>query len=216
MTVIDDRFKKELGKRLKILRKEKGLTQAELVEKLSTTFHIDIDEKSVRRYENGTYLPKIDNLIALSEFFGTSLDFLVYGKEMTDENSYTWKDTFRRLNRLIFSAVLLPFREEDKNSPYCGKYYFEAFDEEVTVYMERFFAYAKDKCYSFETREKSPYFDISDLDRLVGNFEDYTDDLSPSAKRLDHILKLSYQDPEKYTAEAIQSIKEKRAEKNSR
>ena len=214
MTVIDDKFKKELGKRLKILRKEKGLTQEELVEKLSTIFHIDIDEKSVRRYENGTYLPKIDNLIALSEFFGTSLDFLVYGKEMTDENSYTWKDTFRRLNRLIFSAVLLPFREEDKNSPYYGKYYFEALDEEVTVYMERFFAYAKDKCYSFETREKSPYFDISDLDRLVGDFEDYTDDLSPSARRLDHVLRLSHHDPEKYTAEAIQSIKEKRAEKD--
>ena len=62
MTIINDDFKKNVGKRLQELREQKGLTIKDVVELLSRDYYCGIDEKSIRRYEKGEFLPKIDKI----------------------------------------------------------------------------------------------------------------------------------------------------------
>ena len=117
MIVVNDEFKTGVGKRLRKLREGQELTINEVAERLSNNYFLDVDEKSIRRYEKGEFLPKIDNLICLAELYDTTLDYIVYGKETSDDNSFTWYDNFKRLNRLIYSlAVGFGKSSEDKIS----------------------------------------------------------------------------------------------------
>ena len=61
----------ELKEKLSQLRKEKGLTQLELAEMLN------ISRQAVSRWEVGTAIPALDNLVILSELYGVPLDDLV-------------------------------------------------------------------------------------------------------------------------------------------
>ncbi len=56
------------------LRKKSGLSQEQLAEKL------DVSRQSVSKWESGISMPETEKLIAISEFFGVSLDALI-GKE---------------------------------------------------------------------------------------------------------------------------------------
>jgi transcriptional regulator with XRE-family HTH domain len=64
----------EAGKRIKQLRKEHKLTQEQLAEK------IGVSARQVRAFESGENGASIDVLVALTEFFDTSLDYLVMGR----------------------------------------------------------------------------------------------------------------------------------------
>lgn len=88
-----------VGIRLKELRNKYKLTIDDLLDRLQDEHNVVIDEKSIRRYENGEFLPKIDNLICLSEIFNTTLDYIIYGKETSDDNSFTYYDNFKRLKK---------------------------------------------------------------------------------------------------------------------
>ena len=116
MTIINDDFKKNVGKRLQELREQKGLTIKDVVELLSRDYYCGIDEKSIRRYEKGDFLPKIDNLICIAELYDTTLDYIVYGKETSDDNSFTWYDNFKRLNRLLYTMQVKMLRDREKVS----------------------------------------------------------------------------------------------------
>lgn len=63
----------ELKRKLADLRKGKGLTQLELAEMLS------VSRQAISRWEVGTAVPSLDNLISLSEVYGVPLDYLVHG-----------------------------------------------------------------------------------------------------------------------------------------
>lgn len=52
------------------IRKEHGLTQQELADKLY------VDKRTISRIENGTYLT-LENLIRISNVFGVSLDYIM-------------------------------------------------------------------------------------------------------------------------------------------
>lgn len=67
------------GKRIKELRKSKEMTQEELADLL------DVTKVSVCGYERGTRSPSIDKLVAISEIFNVSLDYLL-GREIKVEN----------------------------------------------------------------------------------------------------------------------------------
>ena len=67
MVSIDENFKKAVGERLRSLRLKNKYTIENLITKLQNDYFICIDEKSIRRYEKGEFLPKIDNLICLVE-----------------------------------------------------------------------------------------------------------------------------------------------------
>lgn len=57
------------------LRKEKGLTQTDLAEKLN------VSRQAVSRWEMGTAKPEVDTLIAMSELFEVTLDYLLKNQE---------------------------------------------------------------------------------------------------------------------------------------
>ena len=62
---------------LKELRKEKGLTQAQLAERLGVT------NRTVSRWETGTNLPDFDVIIFLSELYGVDIRELLDGERKT-------------------------------------------------------------------------------------------------------------------------------------
>lgn len=59
------------GERLKELRIEKGVGQVELASAICVSKGI------ISLWENGLREPKLSNLIALANFFGVSIDYLV-------------------------------------------------------------------------------------------------------------------------------------------
>lgn len=62
--------------RLKELREESGLSLKEMSKKLNGK----VSAAAIGRWEQGTRIPKMDGLIALADFFGVSIDYLV-GRE---------------------------------------------------------------------------------------------------------------------------------------
>lgn len=69
------------GNRLKILRKERHITQLQLAEQIGQT------ESNVRNYELGKAFPRIPGLMTLAEMFGVSTDFLLGLSDMRNESS---------------------------------------------------------------------------------------------------------------------------------
>ena len=69
----------KIGKFIAALRKEKAMTQEQLGEKLGVT------NKTVSRWETGTYLPDVEMLSLLSQEFGVSINELVSGERLVTE-----------------------------------------------------------------------------------------------------------------------------------
>lgn len=63
-------YKEIFKKRLRILRKEQGETQAQVAAA------IEIGETHYQKFELGSNLPNFMNLIALADHFDVSLDYL--------------------------------------------------------------------------------------------------------------------------------------------
>lgn len=60
----------EFGERLKELRKERGLGQIALAQKLG------VGKSIISLWETGACEPTLSNLIKISKFFGVSIDYL--------------------------------------------------------------------------------------------------------------------------------------------
>ena len=67
--------KHSVGKTIATLRKEKGMTQVELAEKLHIT------DKAVSKWEKDDAFPSIDIFPALATIFGVSVDYLMTGRQ---------------------------------------------------------------------------------------------------------------------------------------
>ena len=68
-----------IGKFIATLRKEKNLTQEQLGEKLGVT------NKTVSRWETGTYLPPAEMLLSMSELFSVSINEILSGRRLSNE-----------------------------------------------------------------------------------------------------------------------------------
>ena len=68
-----------IGKFIAELRKEQELTQEQLGEKLGVT------NKTVSRWETGTYLPPAEVLLAMSDLFSVSINEILSGKRLSEE-----------------------------------------------------------------------------------------------------------------------------------
>ena len=68
-----------LENRLAALRKQVGLSQQDLAERLH------VSRQAVSRWESGESMPTVDNLLYLSSIFGVSVDFLLKGDEAHPE-----------------------------------------------------------------------------------------------------------------------------------
>lgn len=69
----------QTGKFIAALRKEQGLTQEQLGEKIA------VSNKTVSRWETGTYLPPVEALLAMSEVFDVSINEILSGKRLSAE-----------------------------------------------------------------------------------------------------------------------------------
>ena len=69
----------KMGTFLQTLRKEQGLTQEQLGEKLH------VSSKTISRWETGTYMVPVEMLLALSELYQVSMNELVLGERIVPE-----------------------------------------------------------------------------------------------------------------------------------
>lgn len=65
----------KIGKFIAQLRKQEGLTQMQLAERLNIT------DRAVSKWETGKTQPDIDTLKQIAEFFDVSIERIIYGKE---------------------------------------------------------------------------------------------------------------------------------------
>ena len=78
----------KIGRFIAELRKEKNLTQQELADKLNVT------DRAISHWENGRRLPDISLLKELGEVFNVTIDEIISGKRMTeDEQKELFKDS---------------------------------------------------------------------------------------------------------------------------
>lgn len=89
----------KIGKFIAALRKEKGLTQEQLGEKLGVT------NKTVSRWENGNYMPDVEMLSLLSKEFGVTINELIIGERVNSEDFKTAADNnlVTALNNSVFT-----------------------------------------------------------------------------------------------------------------
>lgn len=74
----DERIRKAFGLRVKDLRKQKGLMQKQLADKIS------VSAPQLNKYEGGLHIPPVDKLIQLAEVLDTTVDFLLTGDRTED------------------------------------------------------------------------------------------------------------------------------------
>ena len=67
-----------LGERLKLLRKEKGLKQVEMAKQFNQS------PRAYQYYESGHHVPEFPNLVLLANFYDVSMDYLI-GRSETRE-----------------------------------------------------------------------------------------------------------------------------------
>lgn len=79
------------GAFLKALRAEKGLTQAELAERLNTT------DRSVSRWETGRTMPDISILIELAEFYRVDIKEILDGERQSGKTNEDVKATAEKV-----------------------------------------------------------------------------------------------------------------------
>ena len=93
--------KQKLGSFVSQLRKEKGLTQRELAEKLYTT------DKAVSKWETGTSIPDVAMLVPLAQVLGVTVTELLQGERITRDMPLAETET------LVQAAVTVNNGETD-------------------------------------------------------------------------------------------------------
>lgn len=111
----------ELKEKLVALRKEKGLTQSAVAEKL------DVSRQAISRWESGIALPSTDNLKSLSALYGVPVDYLLNSdteeqrvtKGLEAENTQAYTIPHHCAQR-IQSAMCLHRADLGATHPYPG------------------------------------------------------------------------------------------------
>ncbi len=67
---------KMLGEKIRALRKDAGMTQTELSEKLNSEFGLKTDRVMISKWETGGQTPVISTLSCIAKLFGVSLDYI--------------------------------------------------------------------------------------------------------------------------------------------
>lgn len=80
-----------LGSRIAILRRNQGMSQAALARELN------ISPSALGMYEQGRRNPPHDILIALSQIFHVSIDYLLLGNVTTQQDCVTLEEILTRI-----------------------------------------------------------------------------------------------------------------------
>lgn len=107
--------KKQIGSKIKALRKEKRLSQQELAEKLN------IDRTTLSKIENGESTPAAGILVELKRIFSISIDWLLTANdqcpmELNDKDFNELLTTMQE-NRIVKHAVLSFFYQYKADNP---------------------------------------------------------------------------------------------------
>lgn len=91
----------ELKEKLVALRKEKGLTQLAVAEKL------DVSRQAISRWESGVALPSTDNLKCLGALYGIPVDYLINEEtEWVNSESDNKKNEDRRNHKKLSRGIV--------------------------------------------------------------------------------------------------------------
>lgn len=90
------------GQFIKNLRTEKGLTQKELAEKLNCT------NKAISRWETGSGSPDIDFLVPLAEMLGVTVNELLAGERISEDN------ILQKSDEVIIDTMKKSKKQKDK------------------------------------------------------------------------------------------------------
>lgn len=101
----------KIGEFLAQLRKEKGMTQEQLGEKLGVT------NKTVSRWETGTYLPPVEMLQSMSELYGITINEILSAERLTAEE---YREKAEENIRSVLDSS--PFTLEEKIDFYKKKW----------------------------------------------------------------------------------------------
>lgn len=92
--------KQTFGEMIAQMRKDKGMTQLELADKMGVT------DKAVSKWERDLSLPDTASLPRLAEIFGISVDELMQGKaEAKSANAQNPKELFLLVTRAVALAM---------------------------------------------------------------------------------------------------------------
>ena len=75
---------KETEKRIQLLRKQKGLSQEELADRLG------VNSNAVAKIVCGLHRPSVDFVIDFVKFFYTTVDYIILGEEIKKESDYVF------------------------------------------------------------------------------------------------------------------------------
>ena len=78
---LTEQQRREIGDRIRILRKRNGLSQEDLA------LELELNPSSLQAVEAGRSELKVSTLLAISDFFGVSTDWLLRGKDVVSFNS---------------------------------------------------------------------------------------------------------------------------------
>lgn len=99
------------GKFLSELRRERGLTQGQLAEKIGTS------NKTISRWENGNYMPPVEMLMVLSEFYGVSINEILSGRRLDQNEAQSAAE--ENLKSVLEES---PFSLEEKKNYFTKKW----------------------------------------------------------------------------------------------
>ncbi|MBR6532011.1 MAG: helix-turn-helix transcriptional regulator, partial [Clostridia bacterium] len=97
-----------ISEKISALRRECGMSQDELAEKL------DVSRQSVSKWESGKTLPDSDKVLALAELFGVSTDFLLRDTEEFAAAEEVTEPVTEPVAEPVVQAVSILWQEPEK------------------------------------------------------------------------------------------------------
>lgn len=94
-----EKLKQCIGNNIAVLRRQSGMTQAELAEKLNYT------DKAVSKWERGESIPDMTVLVQLADMFAVSLDELA-GRSFTEAAAQQGKQQTRKARKGVIQTLV--------------------------------------------------------------------------------------------------------------
>ena len=104
----------KIGECLRDLRKEKGLTQEQLAEKLN------VSRRTVSRWETGSNTPDLDVLLQLADIYEVDLRSLLNGETIRERMTDETKETVQQI--AIFDQEIIKHEKARKIRMWAAAY----------------------------------------------------------------------------------------------